>query len=70
MAERKGYYSMGLAGYEVWPDPENHEKLMARFVGTEKEHPARSYKIQETRSGKMFIRPDGRRIYLDEILVI
>ena len=46
MSERKGYYSMGLAGYEVWPDPNNHERLMARFVGTEKEHQARSYKIR------------------------
>lgn len=37
---------MGLAGYEVWPDPNDHERLMARFVGTEKEHKARSYKIR------------------------
>ena len=68
--ERKGYYSMGLAGYEIWSDPENSDKLMARFVGTEKEHKARSYTVQYTTGGRPYIRPDGRRIYLDDVLVV
>ena len=64
----KGYYSLGLCGYEIWPDPEDNERMMAKFVGTSTDHRAVSYKIQETPSGRSFIRPDRRRIYLDEVL--
>ena len=66
--ENKGYYSMGLCGYEMWLDPDDNDRMMVQFVGTDNEHKPRSYKIQETMSGRMFVRPDGRRIYLDEVL--
>lgn len=64
----KGYYSLGLCGYKIWPDPEDEERLMALFVGVEENQIARSYKIQESGSGRLFIRPYGRRIYLDETI--
>lgn len=62
------YHSMGLVGYEIWPDHKRNASLMCRFVDTEREHPARSYRIQITQSGRAFIRPNGRRVYLDEIV--
>lgn len=64
----KYYYSLGLAGYEIWPVEGDSDHLMAQFVGTDKHYPARKYKIQETPGGRAFIRPDNRRIYLDEAL--
>ena len=64
----KGYYSLGLCGYEVSIDTEDNDYAFAKFVGTEKEHPQRRYKINFSPSGRAFIRPNGRRVYLDEVL--
>lgn len=64
----KYYYSMGLVGYEIWPIDGDNEHLMAQFVGTKAEYPARKYHVQVTPGGRAFIRPDNRRIYLDEAL--
>lgn len=63
-----GYYSLGLTGYEIWPDPKNPGRMMALYVGSGQEQVARSYKIHVSLSGRPFIRPYGRRIYLDEVL--
>lgn len=65
-----GVYSMGLAGWKIWEDPEDSDYLMAEFRGTENPHPARRYKIQYTTSGRAFIRPYGHRIYADEVFRI
>lgn len=64
----KGIYSMGLCGYEIWDDPNDSDRMMARFIGGSKEYKDRSYTVQFTPAGRAFIRPDGRRIYLDEVL--
>lgn len=66
--ENKYYYSLGLVGYEMWAIPHDSDHLMVQYVGTQREYPARKYKIQATPSGRMFVRPDGRRIYLDETI--
>lgn len=64
-----GTYSLGLCGYKIWPDPEDDNRMMAKFVAVEgKNHSPRSYLVQYTKAGKPFIRPYGRRIYLDEVL--
>ena len=64
-----GYYSLGLTGYEVWDDPDAAgERMMVLFVGTQREQRARSYKIQTTAGGRAFVRPNGRRVYLDECI--
>lgn len=64
-----GIYSLGLCGYEIWQDPMDSARMVAKFVGSEeKEYSPRSYLIQYTKAGKPFIRPYGRRIYLDEVL--
>lgn len=63
------YYSMGLVGYEMWSIPNDSEHLMVLYVGTQPEQIARKYKIQTTPGGRMFVRPNGRRIYLDETLI-
>lgn len=64
----KGVYSLGLCGYEIWADPENRDHMMAQFIGGEKEYKPRSYSVQYTPAGRAFIRPDRRRVYLDEVL--
>ena len=65
----KAYYSLGLTGYEIWPDPKNPNRMMALYVGTQQEQIARSYKVHVTRGGRCFIRPYGRKIYLDEVTI-
>ncbi len=64
----KYYYSLGLAGYEIRPIPDDNDHLLARFLvmGEETEHKTRKYKIQYTPGGRAFIRPDRRRVYLDK----
>lgn len=64
----KGYYSLGLCGYEISVDPTDNDYAFAQFMGTEKEHPKRRYKIFFTPSGRAFIRPNRRRVYFDEVL--
>lgn len=64
----KGYYSLGLYGYEISIDPTDNDYAFAQFMGTEKEHPRRRYKINFSTSGRTFIRPNRRRVYLDEVL--
>ena len=61
---------MGLCGWKIWDDPQDSDRMMAQFQGTEKKENARSYKIQFTASGRAFIRPYGRRIYMDEVLLV
>lgn len=64
----KGYYSLGLCGYEIWTDESDPDYMMVLFVGLEREQIARRYKICETPSGRLFVRPNGRRIYLDLVM--
>ncbi len=63
-------YSLGITGYELWSDPDNSDRLMVLFVGTQREQIAKSYKVLQTRSGRQFVRPYGRRIYLDQCLPV
>ena len=60
----KGYYSLGLVGYEV--EPIDEETVLVTYTGEEDPKPKR-YKIQYT-DGRPFVRPYGRRIYLDQCL--
>lgn len=63
-------YSLGITGYELWNDPANPDRLMVLSVGTQREQIAKSYKVCQTRSGRQFVRPYGRRIYLDQCLPV
>lgn len=31
-----GFYSMGLCGWKIWDDPQDSDRMMAQFQGTEK----------------------------------
>ncbi len=64
----KGFYSLGLVGYELWTDPNDCDRMMVLYVGTQREQVARSYKVQMTPKGRPYVRPHGRRIYLDLVL--
>lgn len=64
----KGFYSLGLCGYEIWPDKDDSERLMVLFTGPTTPQKARSYKVQYTTAGRPFVHPNHRRIYLDEVL--
>jgi hypothetical protein len=63
-----GYYSLGLAGYEVTVRDEETASVL--FVGTQREQIAHDHKIQYSPSGRAFVRTYGRRIYLDQCLRI
>lgn len=65
---RCGYYSLGLTGYDLWDDPNDPGRIMALYIGSQREQIAHSYKIQKTLAGRLFVRPNRRRIYLDEVL--
>lgn len=68
----KYYYSLGLAGYELWVDDDDlrDDTIHVLFVGTQREQVARRYKLQNrnTRHPRSFVRVYGRRIYLDECM--
>ncbi len=62
----KGYYSLGLCGYEVTVLDDEH--VGWRFVGTEREQPPHCAKIRYTAKGRAYFRAGNRRIHLDECL--
>lgn len=63
----RGVYAEGLAGWEVRTPDDGTDRLAARWTGDSS--PERLYRIQHTPGGRAFIRPFGRRIWLDQILV-
>jgi hypothetical protein len=63
----KGYYSLGLCGYEV-EISDDGESAHYRFVGLDKEQPRYRSKIYYTRKGRPYLRTHYNRIYLDECL--
>ncbi len=63
-------YSLGITGYELWSDPDAPDHLMVLYVGTQREQTAKSYKVRQTRNGRQFVQPYGRRIYLDQCLPV
>lgn len=70
----KATYSLGLTGYELWVNEDDlrDDTMHVLYVGAQPEQIARRYKIQNRNKVKprMFVRVNGRRIYLDECLVI
>lgn len=72
MTYGKYYYSLGLTGYELWVDDDDvrDNTIHVLFVGTQREHVARRYKIQSRNkvNVRQFVRVYGRRIYLDECM--
>lgn len=60
------YHSLGIAGWELWKDPDMAGYLRVLYVGTQKEQISRRYKIRQTKSGRQFVQPYGWRIYLDQ----
>lgn len=60
-------YSLGLCGYELWPDPDDCQRMMVQFVGTEKKDRPKSYRIF-VRNEKLFVRVSGRRVYLNQCM--
>lgn len=67
----KGYYSLGLTGYELWVDDDDlrDDTMHVLFVGTDQEQVAKRYKIQFRNKVhvRQFVRVHGRRIYLDQV---
>ncbi|ALP92500.1 hypothetical protein [Intestinimonas butyriciproducens] len=49
------YYSLDITGYELWSDPNDSDRLMVLYVGTQREQIAKSYKIQHTPSGLLSV---------------
>lgn len=62
----KGYYSLGLTGYEVEIIDQDHAQWI--FVGTNCEQIAHRAKIYHTGGGRAYFNANGRRIHLDECL--
>lgn len=63
-------YSLGITGYELWNCPDAPGYLMVLYVGGQKEQIARRYKVHRTASGRQFVQPHGRRIYLDQCVTV
>ena len=57
----KGYYSLGLSGYEV-------DIMRWLFVGTDREQIAHRAKVYYTGGGRPYFNANGRRIHLDQCL--
>ncbi len=64
------FYSLGITGYELWSDPNFPGHLMVLYVGTQREQIGRRYKVRQTKGGRQFVQPNGRRIYLDQCLPV
>lgn len=62
----KGYYSLGLAGYEVDIIDKDHIRWL--FVGTDREQIAHRARIYYTTGGRPYFNANGRRIHLDQCL--
>ena len=62
----RGYYSLGLTGYEV--DIIDQDHVRWTFVGTNREQIAHRSKIYYTAGGRAYFTANGRRIHLDECL--
>lgn len=66
----KGVYAMGLCGYELWFADSDSEHMMVkvRFTEADNDKKPRRYKICQAKGGRLYVRPHGCRIYLDEVL--
>ncbi len=64
------FYSLGITGYELWGDPNFPGHLMVLYVGTQREQIGKRYKVRQTKGGRQFVQPNGRRIYLDQCLPV
>lgn len=62
----KGYYSLGLTGYEVEMLDQDHVSWL--FVGTNREQIRHKAKVYSTAGGRSYFIANGRRIHLDECL--
>lgn len=64
----KGYYSLGLAGYEVEID-DGGERVSYQYVGPTGSKPVTQHaKVRYTAGGRAYFLANGRRIHLDECL--
>lgn len=63
----KGYYSMGLVGYEVTVDSDG-ETVRYRYHGAASVAPERKAKVRYTKKGRAYFLAHGHRIHLDECL--
>lgn len=64
------FYSLGITGYELWSSPSEPGHLMVLYVGTRRKQIAKHYKVRQTKGGRKFVQPNGRRIYLDQCLSV
>lgn len=62
----KGYYSLGLCGYEV--EVINEDLIQWVFVGTSRENTTHRSKVYHTANGRAYFNANGRRIHLDQCL--
>lgn len=66
----KSYYyplGSGITGYDIWRCSDDADYAMVLYVGTQRELIAHKYKVQHTPGGRPYVRPNGRRIYIDEL---
>ena len=60
----KGYYSLGLTGYEVSTN-NDCESVTWIYVGSNREQLTHKAKIYYTKGGRAYFNALGRRIHLD-----
>lgn len=60
----KGYYSLGLTGYEVSINSDG-ESVTWIYVGSNREQVSHRAKIYYTKGGRAYFNIPGRRIHLD-----
>ena len=66
----KSYYyptGSGITGYDIWRCNDDADYVMVLYVGAQREQIAHKYKVQHTPGGRPYVRPNGRRIYIDEL---
>ena len=57
-----------ITGYEVWQLPNDLDHVMTLYIGACGKTVPHRHKIQYTKQGRPFVRPDGCRLYLDGLV--
>ena len=61
----KGYYNIGLCGYEVEVN-EDCESVTYTFIGTEQKHNKQTAKVYYNSNGEPYFLANRRRVYLHD----
>lgn len=68
MMRTKGYYSMGLAGYEVEVMPDTESVRYCYISPTGAKPVQQRAKLHITAKGRVYFLANGRRVHLDECI--